>query len=100
MVQHDNEVGLTRAYHRHMAAFCGQFPNRLKGLIRAPARDVDAAVKEIRRWGKSDWAVAVQPSLGQHVPADHPDLEPIWHAAADMRKTSISATRANARNPQ
>jgi len=78
------EVGLTRAYHRHMAAFCGQFPNRLKGLIRAPARDVDAAVKEIRRWGKSDWAVAVQPSLGQHVPADHPDLEPIWHAAADL----------------
>jgi predicted TIM-barrel fold metal-dependent hydrolase len=77
------EVGLSRAYHRHMADFCGQFPNRLKGLIRAPARDVDAAVKEIREWGNSDWAVAVQPSLGQHIPADHPDLEPIWRAAAD-----------------
>jgi predicted TIM-barrel fold metal-dependent hydrolase len=77
------EVGLSRAYHRHMADFCGQFPNRLKGLIRAPARDVDAAVKEIREWGSSDWAVAVQPSLGQHIPADHPDLEPIWRAAAD-----------------
>jgi hypothetical protein len=34
------EVGLSRAYHRHMADFCGRFPNRLKGLIRAPARDV------------------------------------------------------------
>ena len=77
------EVGLSRAYHRHMADFCGQFPNRLKGLIRAPARDVGAAVREIREWGNSDWAVAVQPSLGQHVPADHPDLEPIWRAAAD-----------------
>src|SRR5262249_45791079 len=39
-------VGLSRAYHRHMAAFCCQFPNRLKGLIRAPARDVNAAVEE------------------------------------------------------
>src|SRR5207249_4172738 len=77
------EVGLSRAYHRHMANFCGQFPNRLKGLIRAPARDVDAAVKEIREWGNSDWAVAVQPSLGQDIPADHPDLEPIWRAAAE-----------------
>ena len=77
------ETGLSRAYHRHMADFCGRFPDRLKGLIRAPARDVGAAVEEIRKWGKSDWAVAVQPSLGQHIPADHPDLEPIWHAAAD-----------------
>ena len=24
----------------------------------------------------------------------------IWHAAANMRKTSVSATRANARNPR
>src|SRR6202043_1257469 len=52
------EVGLSRAYHRHMAGFCGQFPNRLKGLIRAPARDVGAAVREIREWGNSDWAGA------------------------------------------
>jgi predicted TIM-barrel fold metal-dependent hydrolase len=77
------EAGMSGAYHRHMAEFCGQFPGRLKGLIRAPARDVDAAVKEIGEWGNSDWAVAVQPSLGLHLPADHPDLEPIWHAAAE-----------------
>jgi predicted TIM-barrel fold metal-dependent hydrolase len=77
------EVGLSRAYHRHMADFCGRFPNRLKGLIRAPARDVDAAVEEIRQWGNSPWAVAIQPSLGQDIPTDHPDLEPIWHAAAE-----------------
>ncbi len=77
------EQGMIRAYHRHMADFCGQHPTRLKGLIRASGRDVDGAVQEIRTWGKSDWAVAVQPSLGLHVPADHPDLEPIWRAAAD-----------------
>jgi hypothetical protein len=77
------EQGMIRAYHRHMADFCGQQPTRLKGLIRASGRDVEGAVREIRAWGKSDWAVAVQPSLGLHVPADHPDLEPIWRAAAD-----------------
>jgi hypothetical protein len=42
------EVGLIRAYHRHMADFCGQFPDRLKGLIVASTAHVDAAVREIR----------------------------------------------------
>ena len=53
------EVGLIRAYHRHMAEFCGPFPDRLKGPIVASTRDVDAAVREIREWGKAPWAVAV-----------------------------------------
>ncbi|HEU0217643.1 MAG TPA: amidohydrolase family protein [Stellaceae bacterium] len=77
------EQGMIRAYHRHMADFCGRHPTRLKGLIRASGRDVDGAVQEIRTWGNASWAVAVQPSLGLDVPADHPDLEPIWRAAAD-----------------
>src|SRR5208283_323413 len=41
------EVGLIRAYHRHMADFCGRFPTRLKSLIVASTRDVEAAVHEI-----------------------------------------------------
>jgi uncharacterized protein len=77
------EVGMIRAYHRHMADFCGQFPDRLKGLVMASTRDVGAAVREIREWGRSRWAVAVKPSLHPEVPADHPDLEPIWRAAAE-----------------
>jgi predicted TIM-barrel fold metal-dependent hydrolase len=77
------EVGMIRAYHRHMADFCGQFPDRLKGLIMAPGRAVDEAVREIREWGNSAWAVAVKPSLGKDVPADHPDLEPIWRTAQE-----------------
>lgn len=75
------EVGFTRAYHRHMADFCGQFPGRLKGMIVASMRDVDAAVQEIRQWGISKWAVAVM--LLQSGPIDHPALEPIWRAAQD-----------------
>lgn len=77
------EVGLTRAYHRHMADFCGQFPTRLKSLIVASARDVEAAVHEIREWGNSNWAVAVKPLLPFDIPPDHPDLDPIWRAAAE-----------------
>jgi predicted TIM-barrel fold metal-dependent hydrolase len=75
------EVGLIRAYHRHAADFCGQFPARLKTAIVASTRNVDDAVHEIQRWGTSRWAVAVIPLLGPDMPVDHPDLEPIWKAA-------------------
>ncbi len=34
------EIGLIRAYHRHMQEFCGPFPDRLKGPIVASTRDV------------------------------------------------------------
>ena len=77
------EVAMIRAYHRHMADFCGQFPSRLKGLIVASARAVDEAAREIREWGNSPWAVAVKPLLPRDIPADHPNLEPIWRAAQD-----------------
>lgn len=77
------EVGLIRAYHRYMADFCSQFPSRLKGLIVAPASAVHESVSEIRRWGTSDWAVAVMPLLGEGTAIDHPALEPIWQAAAE-----------------
>src|SRR5262249_51127321 len=69
------EVELIRAYHRHAAAFCGQFPERLKTAIVASTRAVDEAVREIRHWGRSTWAVAVMPLLGDDRPVDHPDLE-------------------------
>ena len=75
------ELGLIRAYHRHMADFCGQFPDRLKGMIVASTAHVDEAVREIQHWGTSRWAVAVM--LLVRKPVDHPDLEPIWQAAQD-----------------
>jgi uncharacterized protein len=77
------EVGLIRAYHRHAADFCGQFPTRLHTAIVASTRVVDEAVREIRQWGTSKWAVAVIPLLGKDMPVDHPDLEPIWRAAEE-----------------
>jgi len=77
------ETGLIRAYHRHMQDFCAPFPDRLKGPIVASTRDVAAAVREIRAWGNSKWAVAVVPLLDNDRPVDHPDLEPIWQAAEE-----------------
>src|SRR6202049_3734297 len=75
------EVNIIRAFHRHMADVSGNHPDRLQSMIVASARDVDAAVKEIREWGKSRWAVAVMPLVTKDIPADHPKLEPIWRAA-------------------
>ena len=77
------ETGLIRAYHRHMADFCGEFPNRLKGLIVASTRNVEGAVGEIREWGDAKWAVAIKPLMPFDMPPDHPDLYPIWQAAAE-----------------
>ncbi|HTW69819.1 MAG TPA: amidohydrolase family protein [Acetobacteraceae bacterium] len=78
------EVAMIRAYHRHMADFCGQFPDRLKGPIVASARNPQAAVQEIRQWGKAPWAVAVMPLLAEGLPADHPSLHPIWQEAQEF----------------
>ncbi len=83
-VGHDDpaiEVNIIRAFHRHMADFSGNHPDRLQSMIVASARDVDAAVREIREWGKSRWAVAVMPLVTKDIPADHPALDPIWRAA-------------------
>ena len=77
------EVNIIRAFHRHMANFSGNHPDRLQSMIVASARDVDAAVQEIKTWGKSRWAVAVMPLVTKDIPADHPSLDPIWKAAVD-----------------
>ena len=77
------EVNLARAYHRHAADFCGQFPDRLKTAVVASTRNVAEAVREIKQWGTSKWAVGVIPLVAKDIPIDHPDLEPIWQAAEE-----------------
>jgi predicted TIM-barrel fold metal-dependent hydrolase len=77
------ELAMIRAYHRHMSDFCGQAPDRLKSMIVASTRVPEEAVRAIREWGKSRWAVAVMPLLAKDLPADHPSLEPIWREAQE-----------------
>ena len=81
-----------RAYHRWMEAYCGRFPDRLGGVILACARDVKSAVEEITRWGKSRWAWGVLPYAPFGMPLDHPDLEPIWAAAAAVLLLTVGIT--------
>jgi predicted TIM-barrel fold metal-dependent hydrolase len=78
------EAGMYRAYHRWMEDYCSAYPDRLGGVIMASGRDIEGSVKEIRRWGKSRWAWGVLPYAPYGMPLDHPDLEPVWAAAAEF----------------
>jgi len=73
-------TGLYAAYHNYMAEFCSADPDRLKGLLLAPAADVDWATAEIRRRGNEKWVSCVWVVLPEGMPVDDPDLEPIWEA--------------------
>ena len=77
------ENSMYAAYHHWMEDYCGEFPERLTGVILCSGRDVEAAVSEIKQWGKSRWAMAVFAYAPYGKPLDHPDLEPIWAAAAE-----------------
>lgn len=77
------ETAIYEAYHRWMADYCAAFPSRLKGVILAAARDVKTSVAEIERAAKEAWPLAVFVYAPYQFPLDHPDLEPIWKAAAD-----------------
>jgi predicted TIM-barrel fold metal-dependent hydrolase len=77
------ETAVYEAYHRWMAHYCLAFPGRLKGVVLACARDVQTSVLEINRCAKEPWPLAVFVYAPYQFPLDHPDLEPIWKAAAD-----------------
>jgi predicted TIM-barrel fold metal-dependent hydrolase len=77
-------TGLYDAYHTYMRDFCSADTNRLKGLFLAPGKDVEWAVKELKRIGDEPWLCAVWPSLPEGMPIDDPDLEPLWAQMNDM----------------
>jgi predicted TIM-barrel fold metal-dependent hydrolase len=77
------EQSMYQAYHRWMEAYCAPYPDRLGGVILCCARDVAGSVAEIEKWGKSAWAWGILVYAPYGSPLDHPDIEPIWKAAAD-----------------
>src|SRR6516165_8787132 len=77
------ELAMYRAYHRWMADYCGTFPERLGGIILVSARDIEGSLAEIREWARSRWAWALMAYAPAGMPLDHPDLEPVWAAAAE-----------------
>jgi predicted TIM-barrel fold metal-dependent hydrolase len=78
------ELAMYRAYHRWMSDYCGAFPRRLGGVILAGARDIDGSLGEIRAWRKSGWAWGMMVYAPAGMPLDHPDLEPLYAAAAEF----------------
>src|SRR5439155_1669349 len=64
--------------------YCGAFPRRLGGVILAGSRDVAGSLAEMRRWCGAGWAWGVLVYAPFGVPLDHPDLEPIYAAAAEL----------------
>jgi uncharacterized protein len=78
------EMAMYRAYHRWMEDYCGAFPLRLGGVILAGSRDVAGSLVELRRCGREGWAWGVMVYAPLGVPLDHPDLEPIYAAAAEL----------------
>jgi len=77
------EFEFIKAQHRYMNDFCGAHPHRLKTCLNVTPRSVDESVAEIKRWGPEPWCVAILPQLPLDFPIDHPDMNPIWAAAAD-----------------
>ena len=78
------EMAMYRAYHRWMAEYCSAYPNRLGGVILAGARDIDGALVEIGRWGRANWAWGLMVYAPVGMPLDHPALEPLYAAAAEL----------------
>jgi len=77
------EAAIYQAYHRWMADYCSASPSRLKGVILIQARDIKASLAELHRCAKESWPLAIFVYAPYQFPLDHPDLEPIWQAAAD-----------------
>jgi predicted TIM-barrel fold metal-dependent hydrolase len=77
------ETAVYEAYHRWIADYCSAFPKRLKGVIVVAARDINTSLAELQRTAKEDWPLAIFVYAPYQFPLDHPDLEPIWRAAAD-----------------
>jgi predicted TIM-barrel fold metal-dependent hydrolase len=77
------EVSVNRAYHRFMNDLCSKYPGRLKAHLAVTGSAVEDSVLEIKTWGDAPWAVGIWPYSGVDKPLDHPDLEPIWAAAAE-----------------
>lgn len=77
------ELAMYEAYHRYMADYCGPYPTRLKGVILASTRDVEASLKEIDRCAAAEWPVALFPITPVGVPLDDPALHPLWAKAIE-----------------
>src|SRR5215204_1459599 len=88
----DFELSVYRAYHRWMADYCGEYPNRLTGVILLSARDIEGGLAELRRCANEAWAQAIFLYAPYGTPLDLPKFEPYWAAAQDANLSVVLHT--------
>jgi hypothetical protein len=78
-------AALARAYNDWLAEFCGDAPDRLKGVALLPVQDVPAAVAELERATTQLGHVTGMLSTNLHGKnLDHPDFYPLYDAAQSL----------------
>ena len=77
------EIGLIRAYHRHMEDFCGAATRPPEGADRRLDPRRRRGGEEIRAGAPRNGRSRCSRCSPNEPPVDHPDLEPIWRAAED-----------------
>ncbi len=76
----DLALEIYAAYHRFLEDYCSPDPSRLKATALVSGADPEGAVEEIKRRSDDPWICSVTVVLPEGVPADDPDVEPIWAA--------------------
>jgi predicted TIM-barrel fold metal-dependent hydrolase len=74
---------LYAAYHRYMADYCSENPDRLKATILAHGGDPEGSARELKKLASEKWVAAVTVILPEGLPLDDPSLDPIWRVMDD-----------------
>jgi len=90
-----------RAYNHYIAEFCGDDPQRLKGIgminVDDPAEGV-AELTRCREMGLVGALMTVAPP--PYAPFDHPMYDPLWAAAQDLQMPLSMHTATNRADPK
>jgi aminocarboxymuconate-semialdehyde decarboxylase len=81
----EDTLDLSRLLNDHIAGVVDRYPNRFVGLGTIPMQDADLAIEEMERCVRELGLAGVE--IGTHVTGwnlDHPDLFPIFEAAAQL----------------
>ena len=81
---HELDVGFMRAYNRYLHDFCGKAPHRLKAAPPVAARRRRRVRRRNQALGKRAVDGGILPQSRNDIPLDHPRMEPVWKACADM----------------
>jgi predicted TIM-barrel fold metal-dependent hydrolase len=77
-------VDFAGVYNRYVARFCKAGEGRLFGVAALPLQDIEASVQALHDARDLGLVAAVIPPALRDKNLDHPDLDPVYAAAADL----------------